>query len=887
MRNPSSRLPLSVRRLFRLPLTHDRALREVDDELRFHFEMRVAEFRALGMSQADAEAEATRRFGDSDEYLTFARQRAERRVRHLALARWLSECAQDLRIALRQFRRSPSLGVVVVLTLALCIGATSAVYGVVQSLLLSPLRYDDGNRIVSVEARRKEDGDIRWQISTELFRLWAARARNLEDFAADVAHMRPFGADTAVHDSVFTGAVTPSFLPLLRVRPSLGRGFIAADAQRGAPAVALLGDSLWRTRFGGDPRVVGRQVVVDGVSRTIIGVVPPGVNVPVQGGSPTESFDVLLPLTIDRAFGVDAFARLRPGVTSTVASRELDAILRTLPDTGDLHGRRGEVRTPQDRVDPGRRHGVEVLFVAAAGLLLIACADIAGLLLMRGWARRREFAVRQALGADRVRLARQLIVESLLLALPGGALGLGVAWVALRHVRGFDIQGLESISAAPMLFWTIGISVSTALLFGIGPALLAWERSVDSSLRTGRTNAGPGRATGRAHAALVVAQIALSLLFLSAAGVLTRSFVALLRTPVGYEPDGLFDVKVRRQAARGRRLTDDESVVIMRTLQQSIAAMPGVSEVAVGALPLTMVWPGPTAVEGANGLRALGFFATGGFNVSRDYFRVARIQLERGRGFDVVPASAAREVIVNQALARLLWPDRDALGARMRFGDGKNATWYTVVGIARDVRMPGRAPDFFALQVYETPGSMEGSEGHLIVRARGDSATLQPLFARAIERAGVGVKLDRIMSAKSALEFVYRAPRLATAIFVAFTVLAVVLAAVGLFGIIAHAVARRTREIGIRMALGADPAALTRTIVMQSARLVVAGCAIGLVTAYAAGSALTKIVYGVSATDPVSLVLSVVLLFATALLASVVPVRRALRVDPMDTLRAE
>lgn len=279
-------------------------------------------------------------------------------MRHLALARWFAECAQDLRLALRQFRRAPGVGVVVVLTLALCIGATSAVYAVVQSLLLSPLRYDDGNRIVSLEARRKEDGDIRWQISTELYRLWATRSRTLEDFAADWAYMRPFGADTAVHDSVFTGAVTPSFLPLLRVRPSLGRGFTAADAQRGSPPVALLGDSLWRARFGRDSHVVGRQVVVDGVSRTIIGVVPPGVNVPVQAGSPTEAFGVLIPLTIDRAFGVDAFARLRPGVTSTGASRELDAIFRTLPDTGDLRGRRGEVRTPQDRVDPGRRHGI-------------------------------------------------------------------------------------------------------------------------------------------------------------------------------------------------------------------------------------------------------------------------------------------------------------------------------------------------------------------------------------------------------------------------------------------------------------------------------------------------------------------------------------------------
>jgi hypothetical protein len=223
----------------------------------------------------------------------------------------------------------------------------------------------------------------------------------------------------------------------------------------------------------------------------------------------------------------------------------------------------------------------------------------------------------------------------------------------------------------------------------------------------------------------------------------------------------------------------------------------------------------------------------------------------------------------------------------MRFGDGPKAEWFTVVGITRDVRMPGRAPDFFGLQLYVTPGHMDRSGGRLLVRAHANSTTLRTLIERAIERAGVGVKLEEVYTAKSMLEFAYRGPRLAMAIFGAFTVLAVILAAVGLFGIIAHAVARRTREIGIRVALGANPVALTRAIVSQSARLVALGCAIGLVTAYAAGSTLTKIVYGVSATDPASLAVSVVLLFAVALLASVIPVRRVLRVDPMDTLRAE
>jgi predicted permease len=648
---------------------------------------------------------------------------------------------------------------------------------------------------------------------------------------------------------------------------------------------------VWRARFGGAADVVGRSLAVDGVPRTVVGVVPDGVSVPEQGADPTA---VWLPLNVDSADVVNGFARLRRGVTSAAASRELHALLRTLADTGALQRERAQALTPQELLSPGRRRAVELLFVAAVGLLLIACADVAGLLLMRGWTRRREFAIRRALGAWRGRLARQLLTESLLLAAPAGALGLLVAWLGVRAaaaLRGTFFDAAAVRLDATVFLWTAAASAATALLFGIGPALLAGRQPLDGALRTGGAGTGRSGVTTRAHAALVVGQIALSLVFLAAAGVLARSFVALARTPVGYEREGLVAVTVRRAPTPGRaparRLAPAERAATAQALREALAATPGVSEVAVGTLPLTHMGVGPAAVEGPAGVRPVGVPVTGMAYVSPEYFRVARIPIARGRGLDASPEAAAAEVVINQALARRLWPERDAVGARLRLGDGNDAEWLTVVGVAGDVQLPGSTAEFFGLQMYRPTGAAPLFDGTLLLRARGDPAALRPTLARAVERAGVGATLGDVVAAESTIAFVYAGPRFTAALFGAFALLAVVLAAVGLFGIVSYAVARRTREIGVRVALGADPAALTRTILGQGIRLVAVGCATGLLGAFGASRALTALVFGVSPADPAALGGAVALLAAVALAASALPLRRALRVDPADTLRAE
>jgi putative ABC transport system permease protein len=880
----SAKLPPGVRRLFRLPLSRRRLAREMDDEMAIHLAMRVEELRALGMSEADAWAEARRRFGDLDDFRKHTSRRADARTRRLSVSLRFADFAQDVRAALRQVRRTPVLSAIVVLILSLTIGATTAVYGVVRHLLIAPLPYPDGNRIVSLEIRDKADAQFRWDIGPEEYKLWSARSRTLEDFAGYA-----FGRSTIAvtpddprrQDSVKVGEITPSFLAMLRVHPLLGRDFSEDDTRGSRAPVVILSHSLWQERFGADRNVIGRSIAVDGIARTIVGVLPPRAGPPVPNEIPPALW---LPTNADHGF--QGFARLRRGVTSATASRELDALLHTIRDSSSLMGRGAEVRTTLDRLEPQQRSSVEVLFAAACCLLVIACADVAGLLLMRGWTRRREFAIRQALGAGRARLARLLLTESLLLAVPSGGLGIFVAWIGLRpQILGYFAE--VHLDGA-IVSWTALISLTTVVVFGAGPAFLAWERSLERALRVGGTGSGTDKVAGRAHIGLVVAQIALSLVFLAAAGILGRSFVALVRTPIGYEPAGLVEVTIQRSTTPGAtaptRSSAADRAALIRTLREALAATPGVTEVAAGTIPMTNIEMAPTAVESPTGVRPTNLSTLAAAHGGPEYFRVARIPIVRGRPFDA-NSQAANETIISETLARYLWPDRDAVGARLRLGEDR---WATVVGVAGDTRMPGRnAAGFFNLQMYYPTSGASRAGAKFILRTRMDPARIRPVLARAVEQAGVGATLADISTAESTLEYAYRPSRYALAILGAFALLAIVLAAVGLFGIVAFGVTRRTREIGIRVTLGADPAALARMILGQTVRLVGIGCVIGLVGAFAASRGLESLVYGVSATDPLSIIGAIVLLAIIGVVASAFPVRRALGVDPTVALRAE
>lgn len=611
---------------------------ELRNELELHRELLAEDLQRRGMAPEEARTAARRAMGNE----TFMLEEA----RAVWLASGLESVLKDCQCAWRGLRRSPVFASMVVLTVALTIAANTVVFSVVQHVLLDPLPYPDGNRIVRLGVESVADPlFVQFGISTDLLRRSSARSRTLDEFAAVRWQQYQIGNDPE-QLAVDVASITPSLLPMLRSRPVLGRGFTPDNARPGAPPVMLIGFGLWQLRYAGARDVVGRVLDVNGTPRTIIGVTPEELSVPIeQHYGPPE---IWLPLDIGTVTTVDgAFARLRPGATSADASRELQSIVREMPDTASLMGFRTTASTARDRVEPHARRALQLLFITVCGLLLIACANIANLLLMRGWARQRELATRLALGAGRLRLARQLLTESILLALLGGGLGLLIAWQGLRvliavYPGGLDLGLLSNLDGvrinATVVAWTAVLTVATGLLFGLGPAFLSAAGTTGESLRAGARAAASSGAARRLRNSLVVAEIAFSLIFLSAAGLLVRSFVALTRTPIGLDPRGLANVELRVE----RQPAPADRAALEQTLIRALRTIPDVSDAAFGTgIALLEVRPGPFAIEGPAGPQIVDLPLCDMPTVTPEYFRVMRIPLIRGRTFDSTDPVAA------------------------------------------------------------------------------------------------------------------------------------------------------------------------------------------------------------------------------------------------------
>ena len=856
---------------------------ELREELELHRELLAEDLQRRGLAPDAARAAARRAMGNE----TLMREEA----RGVWLASGLESVLKDWRYAWRGLRRSPAFSSLVVLTVALTIAANTVVFSVVHHVLLDPLPYPDGNRIVRLGAQSVADPLMgQFGISTELLRRMRARSRTLDEFAAVKSERYRIGSDPE-EPAVAAASITPSFLPMLRARPVLGRGFTVDDARWGAAPVMMIGFGVWQMRYAGARSVIGDVVSVNGAPRTIVGVLPEHFDIPI---SRDDTPQLWLPLNIDSLTNVGgAFARLRKGATSAAASRELQAIMGELPDTGSMKGYRMVASTAQDRIEARDKRAIELLFVTVCGLLLIACANIANLLLMRGWARQRELAIRLALGAGRLRLARQLLTESVLLAVLGGALGLVIAWQGLRAVIAVYPGGLLSsveLDAvridATVLAWTAALSVATGLLFGVGPAFLSSARAPGDALRAGAPATVGSGAARRLRSGLVVAEIALSLIFLSTAALLARSFVTLMRTPIGLDPIGLVNVEV----ALVRQPAPVDPTALQQTLISTLRAIPGVSDVAFGGgLATTDVRPGPFAIEGPAGPQLLDLPFCETPVVSPEYFRTTRIPLIQGRTFDTSdPAAASRELVVNERLARRLWPDGNAVGSRLRVGRGENTMWLTVVGVAGDLNLPGVNGDMFNLQMYRPTSATSEFVSHIVLRMSGPARALEPTLRQALADAGIPAKLQQVTLTESVVDRRFFAhPRFALVVFGVFAMMALAVSAAGLYGLIAYAVTQRTREIGVRIALGAEPLTVARLVLRDSARLLTIGGSLGLAGAYAGTRLLAGFLYQVSPTDPTALGGAALLMTVVALIATLVPVRRALRIDPVDALRAD
>ncbi len=881
-----------VKRVFRLALRRRDVVHEnVEDEIALHLELRAKQLEAQGLTPDDALREARRRFGDTPAARRSLRATAEQRERRLRIADRIEGLWHDLRLTSRQLAKARGFTAIAVLTLALGIGANTAIFSVVHHLLIAPLPYPDGNSIVQLRWTGS-GGQISTPPDSEVFNAWRAQSKTLEDFAAVGEPWYRLGDTLQRADSVPGALVTPGFFRLLRVEPVLGRAFLPGDTARGAAPVAMIDAGLWHRAYAGRSDVIGRTILLNGRPHTIVGVAPRGMVIPMSGEPPREVF---VPLSLDSASNVPAFARLRAGVQPRRASAELLAIMRGLPDAAKYKRIDAEAVRAQDVIGVREAQTVKVLFAAVGALLLIACANVANLLLARGWMRRREMALRTALGATRVRLFRQVLAESLVLSGAACAIGIGIAWVGLHVMIALRPSALDNLAAVRLqpavLLWSVGIALLSALGFGTAPALLARTAAPGDVLRSGsRTSAG-GWASGRVRGLFVVLEVGLSLVMLVGAGLLVRSFVRLERQPLGFDAARLYEVapmprpvgggrSPERRGGSGQRAATAQG----RELLARLASAPGVTASHPGSLPGNGYWGfGSVEVDGSSGPTPTDVKSALVTLASPGYFHFLKIPLLAGRDLDsATAAGGGAGVVIGEGLAHRLWGRRSPLGLRFRLN--AKQPWLTVVGVVPDVHYPGYTAEVYQNQAYETPRAEDGA-GNLLVRTS-DSA-LVASTARRLAAAEPALGAPYMVSVAEAVEYGLAPERFAMALIGVFALVALVLSAVGLYGVIAYAVTHRTREIGIRVALGADPAKVSRLVLGEGLRLTALGLVIGLVGAAFSTRALEALLFGLNPLDPVTFVAIAALLVVTTLLAAYVPARRALRIDPIDALRAE
>ena len=905
-----------------------------------HLEFWTEEYRSRGMSDADAEAAALRRFGDPRVYREHVALRAEREVRWQRAGEWLGEWRQDVRFALRHFAKAPAFTAIAVLTLALGIGANTAIFSVVHRLLIAPLPYSNGDRVVALKTIGRigfvaglvsmtpdEPGDP----PRSLMRAWATRAHSFEQVAGvdqRFLALLPNGQQ----DTVSYAFVTANLLDLLGARPSYGRTFRTEEEKRGANHVAMISHRWWLAAYDGRDDVLGKVLEYEGEKYTIVGVMPVGFTIPMSARAldwlSMPSPDVWLPAPI-QATSI-GFGLLRPDISATAATEEVNAIansadVRAAVFSGPLKASTDSVRAramrAQDFLGDRELRTIEVLFAAVGALLLIACANVANLLLVRAWTRRREFAIRMGLGAGRARLIRLALTESVLLAIGAGVIGVFIAWQGLRVIIALRPIALDRLAdvhiEAAVLIWTGAISILTGALFGGAAALFVASQNVADLLRSETRASSGGTASRRVRSSLIVVEIALSFALLVGAGLLTRSFAALQRTPIGFEPHNLasVDVLFGPMINRTGRGTETREAVLAH-----LREMPGVVDASVGTLP-TAGFRDASALEiktGA-GVKTLGISQFQKTWIDGDYFRASRIRLVAGRAPKADPADEtsrhtfgtfSEEVVVSRSVARRIAPDGNVVGMHLRAAADQAQmppgpppgpppglapampaprpidAWSTIVGVAEDVHLPGPRGDLEKYQVYQMPVTPM-PDPTFLVRFATVPSHVESVLRSAIQQVEPTIVVRRARVADDYLREALAPTRFMLALLGAFAAAALVLAIVGLYGSIAYTVSQRTREIGIRIALGASSTAVTNLVVSDGVRLALVGLVIGAGTAVAAGRALSSLLYAVTASDPATFGATGILVATVALAASYVPARRAAHVDPLDALRSE
>lgn len=884
-----------------LRLVRPDAARDVDDELDFHLAMREAEYRAQGLAPAAARRQAQERFGRVQDARDACLTVDRRRLASVRRSQLLDALAGDLRYAARGLVRHAAFSATVIATLALGIGATTAIFSAVDAALLRPLPFAEPSRLVTLPGINLPFAPNGVPEEPEPLPNYPDVAA-MKDLFTDVAAYAPGGLNLSGDGEalrVNVALVTPSFFQTLGVMPASGRPFTVDEGRPGEGQVAVLSHGLWLRRFGGVP-VLGRSVTLNERSYRIVGVMPRGFTFPREA-------DLWLPLSVPTTFATfEAFrswipsttlARLAPGVPAQAAAARLADKWRAVPDRfreTALQYADHPLEPLQGALVGDRQKPLLILLLTTGLLLLIACVNVTSLMLARAATRRREIAMRVVLGASRARVMGQLLVESLVLSLAGSAAGVVVALASLRTVSALLPAAMSSVAAPQVDLRVLGFAVLLAMLTGLGfgllPALGASRADPGETIKSG--GSGPTIGAGRLRRLLVTAELAVALTLLAGAGLMLRSFRELLRTDRGYQAANVGTLeltfgKVTDAAMRGRRRA------VVNAVLERLAAMPGVDAAGVvNDLPLrgtngllVSVQPEGREADTNNDRYARYLMASSG------YFHALGIALLRGRLMNATDTdSAPHVVVVGATMARRLWPGEDAVGKRLYdFGGGRPGlapSFRTVVGVVADVRET-RLDAEPEMQMYFPVSEMSPDNVAIVARASVPAATLLGYLRSAVRESSPAQPVYNVRTMEAVVSASLAPRRTNTVLISAFGGLALLLSIIGVYGVVAYSVTRRSRELGIRSALGATSGRLVALVAREGAGVALAGIALGLVGAWAFTRAMASMLYGVTPTDRLTFVAAPLLLFAMVMVATLVPARRAATQNPLDAIRQD
>ncbi len=817
----------------------------------------------------------------------------------------MSTLGHDLRYALRALRRTPGFTVAAVTALALGIGASTTIFTVVNGVLLRPLQYEAPDRLANIWNDLGEGAQSLPAVSPLDFRDYKQRSRSFEDFAAaaegNVANLRGNLTGDGEPERADIVTVTANFFPLLGVRPILGRQFLPEEEVVNGPHVVMLSHRLWQRRFAGDPALVGKTIQVDGVGHEVIGVLPPdfSLQLPAEAFQVTDGdlwapiqFDYGTPLPRNLTF-FTVFGRLAPGVTFAQAQAEMNLIAEQFRSEFKEHAAsKLRIRVVPLHYDVVKhaRPALLILLGAVGMVLLIACANVANLLLVRGTTRQAEFALRTALGASRGAMVRQVLTESLLLAVAGGALGLAITVAALGVLRRLHPANLPRLAEvqldATVLLFTAAICATTALLFGLVPALRAAAADPQEQLKVGGRS-GTAGARRRGRNLLIVAEVALSVMLLVGAGLLIRSFLALQRVDPGYDAADVLTFELsmpfgKYQGGGARR-------AFFRDLSGRLEALPGITRVGiVSQLPLT--GSGPLSPFAYNEETARNFesVTADGRQISPEYFEAMDAQLIAGRTFTYQDSAGTPPVIiVDESLANLAWPGENPVGKQLQLAPtGEENAFSEVVGVVEHMRQHDLTRNILH-QIYYPIGQGTPTVMTFVVETALDPASLVPSVRQTVESMDPDLPVSRLTPMSAYLSEGRAQARFSLVLMTVLGAAALLLTAVGVFGVISYSVSQRTREFGIRLALGEDPRQTKLSVVLGGMRLVLLSIGIGLAGSLVVTRLIAGLLYEVRPADPITFAGIGLLLAVVALLACYLPARRATRVDPALTLRSE